>query len=101
MLPWLFCGMGMLFYFYNFFLRVSPSVMHEELMSAFHTGAYQLGNLSAFYYYAYTPMQIPAGILYDRFGTRIVQSIAVLVAVLGLSIFIFANTFWTACLGRF
>jgi MFS family permease len=72
-LPWTICGIGMLFYFYNLFLRVSPSVMHEELMSGLHIGAYQFGNLAAFYYYAYTPMQIPAGVLYDRFGVRLVQ----------------------------
>jgi MFS family permease len=100
-LSWLICGIGMLFYFYNFFLRVSPSVMHEELMQGFHIGAYQFGMLSAFYYYAYTPMQIPAGILYDRYGARLVQFIAVLIATLGLGIFILTDTFWLACLGRF
>src|SRR5665213_3174456 len=81
-LPWLICGIGMLFYCYNYFLRVSPSVMQDDLMQNLHITAYQFGNLAAFYYYAYTPMQIPVGMIYDRFGARIVLFIACLVAVI-------------------
>lgn len=101
MLPWLICGIGMLFYCYNYFLRVSPSVMQSDLMQNLHITAYQFGNLAAFYYYAYTPMQIPVGMIYDRFGARIVLFIACLVAVLGLAIFIGANDLSVASAGRF
>lgn len=100
-LPWLVCGTGMLFYFYNFFLRVSPSVMHSQLMHNFHINAYQFGTLSAFYYYGYTPMQLPVGALYDRFGIKSVQFVAILIALMGLLIFISADSYSFACLGRF
>lgn len=101
LLPWLVCGIGMLFYCYNYFLRVSPSVMQSELMDSFHITAYQFGNLAAFYYYAYTPMQVPAGMLYDKFGARLVLFFACLTAVVGLGVFITANNFAFAALGRF
>lgn len=101
LIPWLICGVGMLYYCYNYFLRVSPSVMQNELMSTFHITAYQFGNLAAFYYYAYTPMQVPAGMLYDRFGARMVLFIACLTAVIGLGVFILADNFAFAALGRF
>lgn len=99
--PWLMVCCGMLFYCYNYFLRVSPSVMQNELSQAFHMTATHFGALAAFYYYAYTPMQIPAGMIYDKFGVRFVLCAACLIAVIGLSVFISAENYTTASLGRF
>lgn len=99
--PWLIVSCGMLFYCYNYFLRVSPSVMQNELAQSFHINATAIGELAAFYYYAYTPMQIPAGMLYDKFGVRFVLCAACLLAVLGLNIFISADSYFVAGAGRF
>ena len=98
--PWFICSLGMLFYCYNYFLRVSPSVMQHDLMQALHINAYQFGTLAAFYYYAYTPMQIPVGMIYDRFGSRIVQFFACVIAVLGVALFISADSLSVASVGR-
>jgi MFS family permease len=100
-LPWLICSIGMLFYCYNYFLRVSPSVMQNDLMQNFHISASQFGNLAAFYYYAYTPMQIPVGMIYDRFGAKLVLFFACIIAVTGLSVFIRADNLMAASAGRF
>src|SRR3984957_17465317 len=89
--PWLICSIGMLFYCYNYFLRVSSSVMQNDLMQGLHFNALEFGTLAAFYYWAYTPMQIPVGMIYDRFGARLVLFFACLIAVAGLSVFINAN----------
>ncbi len=99
--PWMIVCCGMLFYCYNYFLRVSPGVMQSELSQAFHITATQFGTLAAFYYYAYTPMQLPAGMIYDKFGVRFVLSVACLIAVIGLSVFIAADNLATAKTGRF
>ncbi len=99
--PWIIVMGGMLFYCYNYFLRTSPSVMQTELVNAFHINAYQFGALAAFYYYAYTAMQIPAGMIYDKFGVRFVLSSACLLATCGLAVFINANDFLVAGIGRF
>lgn len=98
--PWIICSIGMLFYCYNYFLRVSPSVMQHDLMQALHINAYQFGTLAAFYYYAYTPMQVPVGMIYDRFGARLVQFIACVTAIVGVGLFISANSLPAASLGR-
>ncbi len=98
--PWIICSLGMLFYCYNYFLRVSPSVMQHDLMQSLHINAYQFGTLAAFYYYAYTPMQIPVGMIYDRFGARVVQFFACLTAIAGVGVFITADNVMTASLGR-
>jgi len=99
--PWLIVSCGMLFYCFNYFLRVSPSTMQPQLTQGFHITATQFGMLAAFYYWAYTPMQIPVGMIYDKFGVRAVICATCLIAVLGLSIFISATHFETAGLGRF
>jgi MFS family permease len=99
--PWFICCVGMLFYCYNYFLRVSPSVMQNDLTQNFHITATQFGALAGFYYYAYTPMQLPAGMIYDKFGARFVLFLACLTAVIGLAIFISAESFAIASTGRF
>src|SRR5690242_15092464 len=71
-------GLAAIFYFYELMLLVSPSVMLNDLTLAFKTTAEQLGSLSAFYYYAYAAMQIPVGLLMDRFGPRILLTLAAL-----------------------
>lgn len=98
--PWMIVFCGMMFYCYNYFLRVSPSVMQNELAQTFHITATQFGTLAGFYYLAYTPMQIPAGMFYDKFGVRFVLCAACLMAVIGLSVFINANNYFTAGFGR-
>src|SRR6202051_3904482 len=69
-LAWSVWGVAALFYLTGFYQRVSPAVMTSELMRAFGIGAKDLGNLSAFYFYAYVAMQIPTGILGDSWGAR-------------------------------
>jgi len=81
-LPFLGWLVGSLFFFYAWILRVSPSVMVEELMRDFSVGGAILGNLSALYFYGYAGMQIPVGLLLDRFGPRrLMTAAAGLVAV--------------------
>ncbi|MEZ5857091.1 MAG: MFS transporter [Hyphomicrobiaceae bacterium] len=70
---------GAVFFFYAWVLRVSPSVMIDELMREFAVGATAVGSLSAFYFYGYAGMQIPVGLLIDRFGPRRLMTVAGLV----------------------
>ncbi len=86
-LPWLICCIGALFYCYEYFLRILPSVMVTDLLQIFRINGVQFGNLVAFYYYAYTPMQLPVGILMDRFEPRILLVFAALVCSLGTYLF--------------
>lgn len=89
-----------LFYAYEFALQVSPSVMTSELMSDLSLNAAGLGTMAAFYFYAYAPMQIPAGLLFDRFGPRIVMTIAIVVCSIGALFFAQANSIHLASIGR-
>lgn len=99
-LKWSIWFLAALFYFYEYILRVSPGVMVPELMKSFTITASSVGVLSAFYLYAYAPMQLPVGILMDRYGVRRVLSLACIVCGLGAFLFAFAHYFMVAALGR-
>lgn len=99
-LPWLMWGLGTCFYCYEFFLQVSPSVMVHDLMHDFKVTATALGNLTAFYMYAYAIMQIPVGIMIDRYGARRLLTIACLLCAGGALTFGLAPYFAVAAIGR-
>lgn len=82
-LPWIVCTLGALFYCYEFFLRVAPSVMVPQMMGAYHIDAKTLGLIAAAYYYVYTPMQFPVGVLMDRYGPRKLLSVTICLCALG------------------
>ena len=75
-------SMGALFFALAFVQRVAPSVMTTELMRDFAVGAAALGTLSGWYFYAYASIQIPVGMLNDRFGPRKLMSTALAVCAL-------------------
>src|SRR5262245_27764965 len=92
---------GALFFFYAWVLRVAPSVMVEELMRDFAVGAAVLGHLSAVYFYGYAGMQIPVGLLLDRFGPRRLITIAALSCAGGCVLFATGTTLAAVTTGRF
>ncbi len=98
---WFIFLLAALFYIYEYVLRVLPGFMTAELMSAHHISASTLGNLVAFYYYIYAPMQIPVGILMDRYGPRRLLTLATLSCSLGSFLFVYSNSILIAEIGRF
>ena len=90
-----------LFFVYAWVLRVAPSVMVEELMRDFAVGAAVLGNLSAAYFYGYAGMQIPVGVLLDRFGPRRLITVSTLLCAGGCVLFATGDTLATVTAGRF
>ena len=99
-LAWMVWGIGALFYLMAFFQRVAPAVMTDALMREFQIGATALGN-SALYFYSYVAMQIPTGILADRWGPRRLLSTGALVAGIGTLLFALAPDMLLVGTGRF
>ena len=99
-LAWTVWGLGAALYLIGFYQRVAPAVMTAELSRAFQLSAAGLGNLSAFYFYSYVAMQIPTGILADRWGPRRLLSAGALVASLGTVAFALAGSLPWAGAGR-
>ncbi len=88
------------FYFYEVILRVSPSVMTQELMEYFQISATSLGWLSTSYYMSYFILQIPCGMIVDHYGPRRVITISSLICVIGTIIFCTQANFLLAMMGR-
>ena len=100
-LKWIIWSLAAIFYLYEYFLRVAPSFMIPDLMRAFRVDATAVGVLSAFYFYIYAPMQIPIGLLMDRFGARKLMAIASVASGAGALLFGLSEGFSFAALGRF
>ncbi len=88
-LPLLVWSFGAIFFLVDYIVRVSPSVLTPTLMAEFHANAFAIGGLSGFFYYAYISMQIPVGILVDRFGPK--RLLVFSTAVCAISTLMFAG----------
>ena len=88
-------------YMLAFFHRFAPAMVSAELSQAFGITAAALGSLAAMYFYIYTAMQIPAGVLADTLGARFAVTLGNIVAGAGSIVFGLAQTFSGASTGRF
>jgi len=88
------------FYLFGFFQRVTPASLAPDLMRDFGLTAAGLGNLSAFYYYAYAAVQIPTGMLVDRYGPSRMFFAGAILGGIGSIVFAWAEAPAVAGLGR-
>lgn len=95
---WLF---PVLFFAYQFILRLWPGLMMHQIMEQFSIDASQFGMLAAFYYYGYAGMQIPVAILLDRFGARLILFVFAMICGIATLMFIYTESFWLAVVSRF
>src|SRR6266540_6184011 len=84
----------------SFFHRTAPAAIASELTQAFSIGGALLGTLAATYFYVYTLLQIPVGVLTDTWGPRRMLAAGSLVAGLGSLAFALAPTWEVAAAGR-
>ena len=98
--PWIIWGVGALFFGYSFFHRVTISAMGDDIMRDFGASGAVLGNLTAFYFYAYAGLQILVGVTVDRFGPRRVMTAAAILCAVGSLMFGLAPNMSVAYAGR-
>ena len=87
-------------YVLSFFHRTAPAAIAGELERAFDIPAATLGTLAATYFYVYTLLQVPVGVLADTVGPRRLLAGGSLVAGLGSLMFALAPTWTVAAAGR-
>lgn len=82
------------------FTRVSTAVLAESLTLAFDITATELGLLHSSFFYLYAAMQLPAGLLVDRYGPRRVAGTGTFVMGFGAVAFAMSESFLVSFLAR-
>ena len=97
---WAVFGILAFAYFWVYFHRLSTAVVSSFLEVTFGVGAASIALLSSTYFYAYTIMQLPSGLLTDSWGPRRAVTIFTLVAASGALLTGIATSFEMVIAGR-
>src|SRR3954463_268123 len=76
-----------IYYFYQYALRSSPSVMMPQLTEAFSVNALGVSAIVGMFYYGYSPFSLVAGASMDRFGAKRVIPIGAAFVGIGALLF--------------
>ncbi|MDR1334955.1 MAG: MFS transporter [Holosporaceae bacterium] len=95
-----FWGLANIFYLYEVILRVSPSVMMDDLMAHYAVTASIFGVIVTCFYCSYVALQIPCGLILDKFGPRILVSSSAILSTLGSVLFALTDQIYVAQIGR-
>src|SRR3569833_3316735 len=83
-----------------FLQRVSPQTVSFSFMHDFGTDASGVAMLASSYFWGYTLMQIPAGLLVDRYGVKRVVLSSMAVSALGSAAFALAPNLFDVFVAR-
>ena len=89
------------FVFFQFFLQNSTSLMNEFWARDFNLTKLQVSNLSAAFFYTYVLMQVPVGLLYDRYKTKKILLLAAVILAIGCILLSLSPTYHIAIVARF
>lgn len=102
LLAWITCGIVALLCTFIYIVRILPSVIGQDLASAYNLEiSVIVSHLSLIYYAVYTLMQIPAGFLIDRYGPTKVLLFSCLISEIGMCLFASSHNFITVEISRF
>ncbi|BCD90944.1 MFS transporter [Francisella halioticida] len=59
-----------MFFFYEFFLRVLPNSLHQDIVNSFHATAFSFSLFGGAFYLCYSLLQVPVGFIFDKFGIK-------------------------------
>lgn len=88
------------FYLYEFFLQVFLSTVSDQIMIDLHLDASSYSLIAAAYFLPYALMQIPVGILVDKFGARSLLTLSAFSCAIGVFGFAITHNFGTAFISR-
>ena len=87
-------------YFLSYHFRTANAVVGPVLAEEFALGAADLGLLTSTYFLVFGAIQLPLGMLLDRFGARRVEAFLLLFAAAGAAVFASADGVAGLALGR-
>jgi MFS family permease len=86
-------------FFLGFFHRFSPSALADAIVHDLGVSAASLGVIVSMNFWVYTLMQLPAGILIDRYGVRRIAAGGAVLTACGAFVFSWAHDTGMAMLG--
>ncbi len=93
-------GLALASYVLSFFHRTAPAAIASELTRTFSISGAVLGTLAATYFYVYTLLQVPVGVLADTLGPRKLLTGGAAIAAIGSLLFALAPVWEIAAVGR-
>lgn len=98
--PYLNWGIAVVCFFVQLTISLSSGMLAGELSKEFQLDAFSVSLLMGMVFYPSICMQIPAGMITDRFGARRVLAVGALVCSIGAYGFAHAESFSEACFYR-
>lgn len=98
---WATWGCAAAFFFYQFVVRVSPSVFANDLMADLNLTAKDYGDLISILYFSYSGAQLFVGLMLDRLGVRYPLVLASFLICAGCLMFSYADDIGMIKLSRF
>jgi MFS family permease len=93
--------LSILFFLYEYCVRIIPATISNHIIADLKVSAEQFALISSAYYIAYSSMQIPVGILLDRYSIRLFLGGAAMICSLGVLGFGLSETFVSCLVSRF
>lgn len=91
-MPWIVWTVATLYFFYDYMQQVAPGAMEKELATHFQANAATMGFIASVYFYSYALMQIPIGVMADRFGPHRPLAVAAIISSCAGALFTFTAT---------
>ena len=98
---WVVFGAVLLTYFFIVSQRTAPGLITDQLMKQFHVSAATIGLMSSLQFLAYAGLQIPIGLLSDRYGPNRFLIIGALLNGLGTLVYSLAPNEYVLISSRF
>jgi sugar phosphate permease len=87
-------------YFLSYFYRVVNSIIAGDLTTELNLNATELDFLTSTYLITFAVIQLPLGVLLDKYGPRKIEAVLLLFAAIGSAIFASAKSFNMLIIGR-
>lgn len=87
-------------YYMSYLFRTVNAIISPQLVADVGLTPGDLGLMTSAYFFTFALVQLPLGIILDRYGPRKVQAALLIVAAMGASLFAFGNDAITLAIGR-
>lgn len=98
--PWICWFLAAVFYFFQYGLLAIPSVLSADFQTSLLINTTELSILYSAFLYTYVFMQVPVGLMFDRYRSRNILFIATLLLALGCLLLAVSHTLWVGILAR-